>query len=446
MDWQRKKVLVVGFGRSGRAAARLLLRRGARVAVTDRDTSIDTGEFSSSPIDWFLGKPEASVFESADAIVVSPGIPWNLPELKGAREKGITVLSELELSLPVTGPKIIAVTGTNGKTTTVSLIDHLLKTAGLRSLSAGNIGTPLCDCLDTIGNLDFLVLELSSYQLESTPSLKPDVAVWLNVTEDHLEWHETFEAYVAAKAKLIRQTGLGGRVIYNREDETVRLAVEQIPAQRWEFSSKRQVPLGGWVEEGCLHLKTGFKNPPQIFPLEGVPLIGIHNWENMLASLLAVSSFVSDAAVLLKGLRSFTPLPHRMQKVTEKNGVIFINDSKGTNVGATLKGLIGTRGRVIWIAGGKDKGGDYAPLVATVKRKVRRAIFIGEAKEKMLAAFGKATEVTLAATLEEAVRLAAAGAVTGETVLFSPACASFDMFRDYTHRGDSFMDIVRNVV
>lgn len=381
MNLKGKKVLIVGFGKSGQAALRYVLQQGARPAVTDLQDAKTLNPvmkpFNGYPVDWFLGSHPIEVFTSADLIVVSPGVPIHLPPLKEARAKGILVISELELALPVAGPQIIAVTGTNGKTTTATLIHHLLTTAGRKSLLAGNVGRPLIDCLEELPKTQFLVLEVSSYQMEATPSLRPDVALLLNITEDHLHWHENFTAYGAAKAKLVQQASPDGLVVYNQDDRLVAQVVEQVPSRRLPFSCQRQLKLGGWVEEGKLYLKTGFKVNPRSFDLTKVKLTGIASWENMLAALLAVSSYVEDIGALQKGLENFVPLPHRMQVVKEEKGVTYINDSKATNVGATVKALAELAGPILWIAGGQDKGGSYDPLKEWVKKKSAAPIFWG---------------------------------------------------------------------
>lgn len=450
MNLLNKKVLIVGFGKSGQAALRYCLKQGARPAVTDSRKKESFGSvlsvFKGYPVDWYFGSHDPDLFLSADIIVASPGVPWNMASLKQARTKGIPVVGELELALQEIKnqkPKIIAVTGTNGKTTTVTLIDHLLKTAGRKSLLAGNVGKPLLDCLDEMKTTEFLVLEISSYQMEATPFLKPDVAVWLNVTEDHLDWHESFADYVKAKAKLIRQTAPDGLVIYNVEDSVVSLSVEQIPCSRFGFSVKRELKIGGWVDEGKLVLKPTVAGAPLRLELKNVPLKGIHNWENMLAALLAVGDVPLN--LLQKGLETFVPLPHRMQIVREFKGVIYINDSKGTNVGATLKALISAKAPLIWIAGGREKGGSYEPLQASVKKKSKKAIFFGEAKEKLALVFKQHTEVAVVGDLKEAVELSFTTAEAGDTVLFSPACSSFDMFKDYAERGNKFMECVMSL-
>lgn len=456
MDLRNKKILVVGFGRSGRAVLRFLLERGACPAVTDlkKDGELEKAaeEFRGAPVDWYLGSQEWPLFESADAVVVSPGVPWNTESLRKAREKGIPVLGEMELAfreinaLPDSRrPVVVAVTGTNGKTTTVSLIHHLLTTAGKTSLAAGNIGRPLCGCLAEIRPSSFLVLEASSYQIQGAPSLKADVSIWLNATEDHLDWHASFADYIAAKVRLIRQTRSGGKVFYNADDSTVAQSVEQIPCDRRMFSTKRRVPVGGWMENGRLMIREKPGEEPAAFSLERAALKGIHNWENMLAALLAVFPFVGESEVLQTGLESFKPLPHRMETVRELDGVIYVNDSKATNVGATLKAFQGIEGPVVWIAGGRGKGGNYSPLKYFASQKVRKALLIGEDRETIKKSLEGVCTVELFATLQEAVREARASAKPGDVVLFSPACASFDMFRDYVQRGEAFAELVRKL-
>lgn len=391
-----QKVLIVGFGQSGQAALRFCLQQGARPAVTDvRDAAAlreATEDFKGFPVDWFLGEHAPAVFVSADRIVVSPGVPPHLKPLQAARAKQIPIVSELELACQAMAdgkqkPKVIAVTGTNGKSTTVMLIHHLLTGAGKKSLLAGNIGRPVLDCLAEIPRHAFLVLEISSYQMETTPSLKPDTAVWLNATEDHLHWHETFEAYVAAKWKLIRQTAPEGMVIYNGEDRIVTQCVEQTPAPRRMFSAKRRLPWGGWVEEGKLMVKGGPKDSLLVFDLAPLPLKGIPNWENMLAALLAVIPYIKDRERLQKGLETFVPLAHRMETVAALRGVTYINDSKGTNVGAAVKALAGTPAPILWIAGGQEKGGSYAPLFPWVKKKSGRFFCMGRQRQRWMPLF-----------------------------------------------------------
>src|SRR3989338_6272621 len=351
MGGEKKKMLVIGFGKSGKAAARFGLKQKMAVCVTDLRSEKELKEemrpFEKSPIDWHLGGHPDSIFQNVDLIVASPGVPPALPGIQKARKAGVPVISEMDLALQQIQVPTIAVTGTNGKTTTVHLIHHLLQTAGKKSVLAGNVGTPLLDCFDDLQSAEALVLEVSSYQLETTPHLKSKVAVWLNVTDDHLDWHECFEAYVEAKTKLFRSAGTQGTLIYNEDDAVVSQVVHQFPVARLGFSTRRKLLLGAWVEEGRLCFRM---SPREEFSLSlnQVLLKGIQNWENMMAAVLAVRSFGISKETLQEGLNTFRGLPHRMELVRIWNGIHFVNDSKATNVGAVVKALEGLSGPVIW--------------------------------------------------------------------------------------------------
>ncbi len=442
-------MLVVGFGKSGKAAVRYGLQQKMQVVVTDlrkkEDLQSAIFPFAKDPIIWHLGGHPKEIFEKADLIVASPGVPLHFEGLQMAKAKGVPVVSELELALQQSSLPLVGVTGTNGKTTTVSLIHHLLQTAGKKSLLAGNVGTPLLDCLEQFKNVDTLVLELSSFQLEMTPSLKPKVAVWLNVTEDHVDWHQNFEAYVAAKAKLVRAVGSDGLVVYNDDDTIVAQVVSQFPVPRLGYSVQRKLPLGAWVEGDRLFFKLRATQDPFFLSIAKSPLKGIQNWENMMAAVLAVSPFQISQLDLQKGLDSFQGLPHRMQWVRDWKGIHFVNDSKATNVGAVVKALEGIDNNILWLAGGRSKQASYQPLAALVKQKVRKAFFFGEAAEELEKSFRDVTKVLRVSDLATAVTMAANESRKGDTVLLSPACSSFDQFQDYADRGNCFVKCVEGL-
>ena len=444
------KMLVVGLGKSGVAAALYGVAQGNCVTVTDQKSADDLPEAMAKlhgmPVRWELGGHSDELFAEQDLIVVSPGVPLNLPALKTARAKNIPIVGEMELALQQIDRPIISVTGTNGKTTTVTLIDHLLKTAGKKSLLAGNVGTPLLQVFLEAAKSDWVVLEVSSYQLETTPSLVPTVSIWLNVTEDHLDWHESFENYAAAKAKMMHATRSDGLAIYNADDSLVAHLVSRIPKPVLPFSVQRQLKIGGWVEEGALCIRLKANQPTTKYFLADLPLKGIHNWQNMLAAVLAVSFAGLPEEAIRKGLQSFFGLPHRMQSVGTVRGVHYINDSKATNVGAVEMALASVQGRVLWIAGGRDKGGSYAPLLTKAKGKVCRVILFGEARKTMQKVFEKEFSTAVVNTLEEATKIASREAKPGETVLFSPACSSFDQFTNYAERGEYFKALVKKII
>ena len=431
MLWREKKVLLVGFGRSGQASARFLLSRGAKLLVNDisEPSSELRQTFASPQLTWEIGHHDAEklIHDDLAALVLSPGVDPRLPLVIEAQENNIPVFGDLELALQEITSPVVAITGTNGKSTVTSLIGHLLQTAGKKVCVAGNIGLPLLDVLSEAQNSEFVVLELSSFQLEQTPSLNVKVAVWLNATEDHLDRYENFAAYVDAKAQIFRQLSPDGVAIYNADDAEVVRAVLQLHLSQDTMTFSLQ--------------------SPQKLVLQDLPLVGLHNQQNMMASLLAVQACgVHDETVLLQGLQTFQNLKHRLELVAEKNGVRYYDDSKGTNVGATVGALSGFKEPVILIAGGKDKGGSYLPLVQAAQKNVKTVVLLGEAAPLLEEAFAGKVATARAASMSHAVQLASQLAQPGDVVLLSPACSSFDMFRNYAERGEVFRQAVANLV
>lgn len=427
MNLRGKKVVVVGFGRSGQAAARYCAGQGARVTVTDNGPSSQFAEImpSFAPLQlttYFGGHPDRC-FHEADVIVVSPGVP-DLPQLAEARANGVPVVGELELAVQEISAKIVAITGTNGKSTTTALVGHLLAEGGVRTCVAGNIGTPLLDILHDAQKADVVVLEVSSYQLETTPSLKPHVAILLNITPDHLDRYGSMERYIAAKGLLFQNQAAGDVCIYNMDDaEVVRLAAE---------SRARKLPFST-------------RTPPVAWRLSDTQLTGAHNFENLIAATLAVEALGVSREAIGRGLKNFKGLPHRLQLVREWRGVQFFDDSKGTNVGAVVKSLEGFAAPVHLIAGGLGKGGGYAELRPVVKGHVKSLILMGQAAIEMQRELGDLVPTVIVDSMALAVKAASDRAQPGEVVLLSPACASFDMFRDYADRGDQFCKYVKEL-
>lgn len=427
MNLRGKKVLVVGFGRSGQAAARYCAGQGACVTVTDNGPSSQFAEImpSFAPLQlttYFGGHPD-SCFHEADVIVVSPGVP-DLPQLAEARANGVPVVGELELAVQEISAQVVAITGTNGKSTTTALVGHLLAEGGVRTCVAGNIGTPLLDILHDAQKADVVVLEVSSYQLETTPSLKPHVAILLNITPDHLDRYGSMERYIAAKALLFQNQGPSDVCIYNMDDrEVARLATE---------SRARKLPFST-------------RTPPVAWRLSDTQLTGAHNFENVIAATLAAEALGVSREAIQRGLKSFQGLPHRLQLVRDWRGVKFFDDSKGTNVGAVVKSLEGFLVPVHLIAGGLGKGGGYAELRPVVKEHVKSLILMGQAALEMQRELGDLVPTVIVDSMALAVKAAADRAQPGEVVLLSPACASFDMFRDYADRGDQFCKYVKEL-
>jgi UDP-N-acetylmuramoylalanine--D-glutamate ligase len=442
-------VSVVGLARSGIAAARLILRLGGRVLASDAGPS-DRLAPEARDLEgpgcrvWTGGHPPAA-FAGADLAVVSPGVPWELEPLAALRRRGVPVIGELELGFRAMESDVIAVTGTNGKTTTTALVGELLRALGRPVLVGGNIGTPLSAHALDFSPEGIVVAEVSSFQLESTDRFRPRVAALLNLTPDHLDRHRTLEGYAAAKARLFANQTEADCAVLNADDPGVTALAGRTRARLAWFSRLRVLDGGVFVREGwILAALTG--PPERVAPVAEIPLRGQHNVENVLAAAAcALWAGVSPAAIR-QGIAGFGGVAHRIERVLEADGVAYYNDSKGTNVASTVRALESFPEPVILIAGGKGKGQDFAPLGAAARGRVRRAVLLGEdggGIRIVLEAAGIPAEEV--ASMEEAVRVARSRARPGEVVLLSPACASFDMFRNFEHRGDVFKAAVRDL-
>lgn len=446
MELSGKTVLVIGLKRTGTAVVRFVTERGGQVRVTDRQTqaqlATDLASLADIPFDLRLGTEDESILTDIDLVVPSPGVPQTAPLLRAAVQRGIPVWSEIELAFRFLSCPIVAVTGTNGKSTTTSLLGEFFREGGTRAFVGGNLGTPLLEAI--AGNYDVAVAEVSSFQLEWVEQFHPRIGLWLNLTEDHLDRHGTLAAYGAAKRALfLRQTPAEWAVI-NREDPEVWRLVHGLPGRLFSFGWS-PVPHGTWVNAQEKTLIVKHTEAEMQFALDRLRLHGRHNWENVMAAVSAATLWGIPREVIERVLASFTGLPHRLAWVATKNGVAYFDDSKGTNVGAVVQSLAGFDGPVILLAGGVDKGGDYSPLRAPLQSKVKKLILFGAARETMRGALARATDTTVVETLPEAVRAAAAIACHGDTVLLSPACASFDQFRNYVHRGEVFRACVEEV-
>ena len=451
-ELKNKKVLVIGLGKSGVAAARFRAARGCRVVANDRRTDKELGAIAATlanyGIEVKLGHHDTDLLAECDFVVPSPGVPNDIPLLAQARRKKKPVMSEMELALAQIRTPIVAVTGTNGKTTTTALISHLLAQAGVEACTAGNIGTPLVDVIDRANASEWLVLEVSSFQIETTPSLSPKIAVLLNVTPDHLDRHGSVEAYAAVKGRLLQQVGPDGFAIFNAGNDGVRRVLESQPLRCIPIPFDRggdRSSCRGWARGGRLSTRTTGKHVEE-WDVRDVRLVGGHNQENMLAALLAVQLCGADVASLRRGLASFSGLPHRLQFVREVGGVQYFDDSKGTNVDATLRALESFTQPVVLIAGGQPKEENFTSLRGMVRRHLKRLIVMGEAKGMLKRDLSDVVPTEEATSMRDAVALAQRAAKRGDVVLLSPACASFDMFRDYADRGDAFIREVERLM
>ncbi len=444
-----KTVAVVGLAKSGLAAARLVARLGGRVLASDAAPleawSAEARRLEGERIAVWSGHPEAA-FAGAELVVLSPGVPFELPALAPLRARGVPVISELELAWRAMDADVIAITGTNGKTTTTALTGEVLRGQVRPVLVGGNIGTPL-----SAHALDFpvdglVVAETSSFQLEGTHHFRPRVAAVLNLAPDHLDRHGSYGAYVEAKARIFANQTESDCAVLNADDpDTAALAPRTRARVLW-FSRSRALGHGIFVHDGWVVAKLNGHAEP-VCPVGEIQLRGAHNVENVLAATACALWTGMEPATIRKGIAGFRGVAHRIERVLDAWGVTFYNDSKGTNVASTIKALESFAEPVVLIAGGKGKGQDFAPLGAAARGRVRAAVLIGMDRDQLRAAFravGVPTED--AETMEEAVRQASHRARIGDVVLLSPACASFDMFQNYEHRGEVFKDVVRRML
>ena len=448
MDLQGKKVLVVGLARTGVGAVRFLVAKGARVRVTEikkaEELRAPMEALRGLPVEWELGGHSLSSFLEAGLIVVSPGVPLSLPPLAKAREKGIPMVSEVELAFWFLRRPLAAITGTNGKTTTTTLIGEMLQASGKRAFVGGNIGNPLINFAAGPQEEEWGVVELSSYQLEGIQKFRPAVSVLLNITEDHLDRYPSFQAYGEAKGRIFANQGKEDHAVLNADDPLAFAFAHRIEPQILLFSRERSVPVGCSLDRGEI-LYQGPDGQRERYPLGRLKIRGAHNLENLMAAIAASKSCGCPREPLQEAIEKFEGLEHRLERVRDLDGVKFFNDSKGTNVGSVVKSLISFEEPVILIAGGRDKEGDYGPLKGLVSERVKGMALIGEAKERMFGALGNQTETVKLSSLEEAVEWAWSRARPGDVVLLSPACSSFDMFENYQERGRRFKEIVRGL-
>ncbi|MDH4192761.1 MAG: UDP-N-acetylmuramoyl-L-alanine--D-glutamate ligase [Nitrospirota bacterium] len=450
-SWQGKRVTVFGLGRSGRAAADLLLDLGALVTIVEEQPSQDFESTSKSyglrGAQVFRGDQVAEGLRDLDLLVVSPGVSKDHLLVQEIGQRGIPIIGEIELAGWFLQAPIIAVTGTNGKSTTVRLIGSILQQSGKRAFVGGNLGIPLCEAVprpthpSPAPDYEYIVAEVSSFQLETIHRFKPWIAALLNVTPDHLDRHPTQEEYRAAKQRIFENQTSQDWALINVDDPVVKTMALSARSGLCEFSLIQKVKQGVYLEGADIRARMHGKEF-SIVRRDALPMRGDHNVANAMAAMsvsLLCGCSVEDMVLALQSTPTFE---HALEVVREWQGITFVNDSKGTNVDATLKALHSFEEPLVLILGGKDKGGDFSQLADTIKRQVKGVVVIGEATQKIIQALDQIKPVALAASLEDAVSQAAAFASKGDVVLFSPACASFDMFRNYHHRGLEFKRVV----
>ncbi|MBE3125436.1 MAG: UDP-N-acetylmuramoyl-L-alanine--D-glutamate ligase [Acidobacteria bacterium] len=439
MELRDKNVLIVGFERTGEALCRFLLDRGARIRVTEKKAAEAFGDkvrtWTERGVLFETGGHRPESFLGADLIIPSPGVP-PLPEILAAREKGVPVISEIELAYLFLRGKIVGITGSNGKSTTTTLVHSILRDAGLKARLAGNIGPPLVSFVDKSRDDHIYVTEISSFQLEYTERFTPAVAAILNVSENHIDWHKTFDNYFGAKKKLVLRQGREGKAVLNRDDPLVWSLAGEAASEVYGFSRKRRLRRGAFIEDGWIVVRDG--KPERILPTSRITLPGTHNQENVLAAALIGHLLGVPAPALRRSILAFRGLEHRLEDVLRVKGVRFVNDSKATTVDATLKALASFDRPVVLILGGRGKGGDFSPLRGGVRKRVRSVVLVGEAADKIEAALGGVVPVDRASNYRDVVHKAFERAVRGDVVLLAPACTSWDMFKDFEERGRTF--------
>jgi UDP-N-acetylmuramoylalanine--D-glutamate ligase len=452
MELKDKRVLVVGLGKSGVASALFLKAHGALVTVSDTKSGDELHNEIPVLLDHGIavetGGHGERTFRGQDLIVVSPGVPVDAPPLVQARALGIPVIGEVELAARFLPGPIVAITGSNGKTTTTTLAGEIMTAGGLPTLVGGNIGTPAISLAERSRPESVIVLEVSSFQLETIQSFRPKVAVVLNVTPDHLDRHRTFEAYVDAKARIFENQHGADFSVLNADDPTCVAMAARSKAQVFWFSRLKEVKQGAWVRDGNIVFRDGTEQR-EIMLTSEIPLKGAHNLENVLAAVCAGSLMGCTPEKIGKAVREFKAVEHRLEFVATIRGVDYYNDSKATNVDATIKALESFPANIHLILGGKDKGSDYTVLNDLLRQRVKRVYTIGDAAGKIESQIASSTsggpEVVHAETLENALRKASAVAQPGDVVLLAPACASFDQFKNYEQRGQVFKEIVREL-
>jgi UDP-N-acetylmuramoylalanine--D-glutamate ligase len=446
MELKNKRVLVVGLGRSGVASAFFLQDRGAKVTVSDEKSQAQLQSEIAALLDRGVsietGQHGERTFRDQDLIVVSPGVPSDQPQLQHARSLGIPVIGEVELAFRFLEGRVIAITGSNGKTTTTTLTGEILAKSGKKTLVGGNIGTPVISLVGQSSPDTLAVLEISSFQLETIQQFRPWIAAILNITPDHLDRHRTFQAYVQAKARVFEnQQSAGDFGVLNADDPACSAIRDKVRASLLWFSRQQAVQDGCFLRKDEIvfqhHGREQF-----VLNRHEVQLKGAHNLEDVLAAVAITMLAGCEPEQIRKAVKEFRAVEHRLELVATIHGVAFYNDSKATNVDATLKALESFPGHIHLILGGKDKGSDYTALNRLLRERVKKAYLIGAAAEKIASQIAGASPLEHSGTLERAVRRASEAATAGDVVLLAPACASFDQFENYEHRGRVFKELV----
>lgn len=451
MELEGRSISVMGLGRSGKALVELLVKKGAFVFISDMKKEEELSEYLEElkglPVDFEFGGHTEKVYEGKDLIIISPGVSIYNPVIVSANERNVPVIGEIELSYRLTDVPIIAVTGTNGKSTTVSLIHKMINDSGAKGILAGNIGKPLIGEITGKDFIEWIVAEISSFQLETIEKFKPRIGAALNITEDHIDRHRSMEEYINAKARLFSNQGRDDYSVFNYDDENIRKMSENVNSKKYYFSINKEIDRGACLLENTIYWKGGEGKREEIISLLDISPGGIHNVQNILASVAVACILGIERDVIVSSIKNYVPLRHRLEKVSVINGVAFIDDSKGTNPGAVIAAIRSFNVPVILIAGGKDKNMDFSQLGKVIADEVKTLVVIGETAGKIAESARKhqMKNIIFAGTLKEAVEKSFSASQPGDVVLLSPACASFDMFKSAEDRGDKFRQIVKEM-
>ncbi len=450
MDIAGKNVLVFGSGISGIGAAGLLEERGASVTLYDGNDKLDAEEIrgkmkDGAKADIVLGEFPEELLGKLDLVIISPGVPTDLPIVNRMRESDIPVVGEIELAYELGKGEVLAITGTNGKTTTTALLGEIMKAVYDSAFVVGNIGIPYTNVVDETRDDSVIVAEMSSFQLESIVDFRPRVSAILNITPDHLNRHHTMEAYIQAKKNVAINQTAEDTCVLNYEDEVLREFGETLQTKVLYFSSKRKLDKGIYLDDGNII----YRNPDEclVCNVKELKLLGVHNYENVMAAVAMAAAYGVPMDSIRKTIKEFAGVEHRIEFVAEKNGVAYYNDSKGTNPDAAIRGIQAMNRPTYLIGGGYDKQSEYKEWIESFDGKVKKLLLIGQTREKIAKEAEECgfTDIMLLDTFEDAVLTAAKLAEPGEAVLLSPACASWGMFKNYEERGDKFKEIVNSL-
>jgi UDP-N-acetylmuramoylalanine--D-glutamate ligase len=449
MEFYGKRILIIGLGKSGISACRWLVKEGADVTIGDiqpeKALNVELlGEAQKLGAKLEIGEHRKETFIRSDMIIVSPGVPLDIAPLEAAREKRIPIIGEMELASRLFDTPILAVTGTNGKTTSVGLLESMLRRAGAKLFVGGNIGTPVMDYVLGERDADYVILEVSSFQLDTMEQFRPELALLLNISPDHLDRYTDYGAYVQSKLKIFRNQGPGHFAVLNDDDAELSAFNPQGGMSVLRYGMKRKVHRNAYLEDRAIMARLPGEEK-QYFDIEKFQLPGRHNLENLMGTLLAGLALGVRQEVIQESINSFQGLPHRLELVGRKKGIEFYDDSKATNVDSAIRSIESFDRSIILIAGGRHKGADYTPLVRAAKGRVKCAIFLGEAKNLMAASFKDIIPFELVDNMDDAVSRAYLKAKADNVVLLAPACSSFDMYTDYSHRGRVFKQKVKSL-